>query len=126
MPGVYLTAEHHAVMERDGRLIDVTPQVHGESRVLFVPVAEGPEEPTFVPNRYMPLVQHDLVLRAVRMMDAKQTLFASGEFDTPQYRRNDEETARLLDEYFRVLQIREDRAQKKLARARKKAARKRR
>src|SRR3954453_22543901 len=29
MPGVYLTAEHHAVVERDGRLIDVTPQVHG-------------------------------------------------------------------------------------------------
>jgi hypothetical protein len=126
MPGVYLTAEHHAVVERDGRLIDVTPQLFGETTVLFLPLEDRSEEPSNVPNRYMPLSNHDLVLRAVRLMEENQAIIAAGRFDSQPYRRNDEESARLMDEYFHVLQVRSDWEKKKLERSKKKAARKRR
>jgi hypothetical protein len=126
MPGVYLTAEHHAVVQRDGRLIDVTPQVFDDSTVLFLPIEAGPEQPKYVPNRYMPLANHELVVRAVHLMEANQAIFAANGWNTPQYRRNDEESARLLDEYFHVLQVRSDWQKKKLERSRKRATRKRR
>lgn len=126
MPGVFLTAEHHAVVEREGLLHDFTPQGHGEARVLFLPIADAlREEPIYTPNRYMPLVQHELVLRAVELMEANQSLFAAGEFDTARFRRNDEESAKKLDDYLRLLRVRQERAAKKDERARKKAARKR-
>ena len=127
MPGVYLTAEHHAVVEREGHLFDVTPTLFGEARVLFLPIADAlPEEPTFTLNRYMPLVDHELVLRAVELMELNQSLCATGDFDSAQFRRNDEEGARKLDDYFHLLRVRQERAVKKIERARKKAARKRR
>jgi len=37
-PDLYIEAEHHAVHGlQDGRLVDATPHVHGETRVLFLP-----------------------------------------------------------------------------------------
>lgn len=36
-PRVYIEAEHHAIWEKDGALIDVTPHVNGEPNVLFLP-----------------------------------------------------------------------------------------
>lgn len=125
--GIYLTAEHHAVVERDGYLFDVTPQVHGEARVLFLPIPDPlPEEASNTPNRYMPLADHELVRRAVRLIEANSLLFARGGFDTLQYRRNDEEAAGCMDRYLRLLKLRHERAAKESERTRKKAARKRR
>lgn len=127
LPGIYLTAEHHAVVERDGHLYDVTPQLQGETRVLFLPIPDRlPEQATCMPNRYMPLADHELVRRAVRLIEANSSLFASGEFDSARYRRNDEETADCMDEYLRLIRFRKERAARKVERARKKAARKRR
>lgn len=127
LPGVYLTAEHHAVVERDGLLYDITPQVHDESRVLFLPIADPlPQKPVFTPNRYMPLVKHELVLRAVELLAENQAIFAAGRLNSVQYRRNDEEGARKLDDYFRLLHLRQSWAAKKAYRAKKKTARRRR
>ncbi len=127
LPGIYLTAEHHAVVERDGYLFDVTPQVHGEARVLFLPIPHPlPEEATYTPNRYMPLANHELVRRTVRLIDANSSLFGSGGIHTPGYARNDEEAAGCMDKYLRLLRLRQERAAKKSERARKKVARKRR
>lgn len=40
-PRVFIEAEHHAVWEApDGTLVDVTPTLNGEARVLFVPDPE--------------------------------------------------------------------------------------
>ncbi|MCO6419312.1 hypothetical protein JYK14_24580 [Siccirubricoccus sp. KC 17139] len=36
-PGVMVEAEHHAVWELpDGTLVDITPKIHGERRILFL------------------------------------------------------------------------------------------
>jgi hypothetical protein len=34
---VFIEAEHHAVWEKDGRLLDITPHRNGETTVLFLP-----------------------------------------------------------------------------------------
>jgi hypothetical protein len=36
-PRVFIEAEHHAVWEKNGALIDITPHVNGEPKVLFLP-----------------------------------------------------------------------------------------
>nr|WP_237681720.1 hypothetical protein [Agrobacterium vitis] len=36
-PRVFIEAEHHAVWEKDGVLIDITPPINGETRILFLP-----------------------------------------------------------------------------------------
>jgi hypothetical protein len=36
-PGVYLEAEHHGVLKRGGRLIDITPRIFPAERILFIP-----------------------------------------------------------------------------------------
>ncbi len=37
LTGFWLEAVRHAVVERDGKLVDITPPVDGEARLLFVP-----------------------------------------------------------------------------------------
>jgi hypothetical protein len=36
-PRVFVEAEHHAVWEKDGVLLDITPPINGETRILFLP-----------------------------------------------------------------------------------------
>jgi len=36
-PRVFIEAEHHAVWEKDGKLVDITPKDNGERRILFLP-----------------------------------------------------------------------------------------
>lgn len=36
-PRVFIEAEHHAVWEKDGELLDITPPINGETRILFLP-----------------------------------------------------------------------------------------
>lgn len=39
-PNVFVEAEHHAVWRQGDELVDVTPHVHGERRILFLPDPE--------------------------------------------------------------------------------------
>jgi len=105
----------------------VTPQLHGERGVLFLPVPDPwPEEPIFTPNRYTALSDHELVRRAVRLTETNQILFGSGGYGSFLYRRNEDEAVGCMDEYLRLIELRRVRAARKVERARKKAARKRR
>lgn len=36
-PRVFIEAEHHAVWEKDGELLDITPHINGEPKILFLP-----------------------------------------------------------------------------------------
>jgi hypothetical protein len=36
-PNVFIEAEHHAVWESNGMLVDITPHVNGENKILFLP-----------------------------------------------------------------------------------------
>lgn len=36
-PRVFIEAEHHAVWEKDGALMDITPPANGEAQLLFLP-----------------------------------------------------------------------------------------
>jgi hypothetical protein len=46
-PGRWFEAEHHAVWRRaDGTLLDVTPQIGDPPRILFLPDASAPYDPS--------------------------------------------------------------------------------
>jgi hypothetical protein len=46
LPGVYFEAEHHGVWRnRRGELIDVSPQINGARRILFLPDPEAAYDP---------------------------------------------------------------------------------
>ncbi|MFO0887720.1 MAG: hypothetical protein U0790_01090 [Isosphaeraceae bacterium] len=107
LPGIYLTAEHHAVVERDGHLYDVTPQIHGETRVLFLPIPDPrPSRRACMPNRYMSPTDHGLVRRANWLIEAND-LPCFGRIRSS--RRNDEEAAACMDEYLRLIRFRGER-----------------
>lgn len=36
-PRIFIEAEHHAVWEKDGERLDITPHVNGQQRILFLP-----------------------------------------------------------------------------------------
>lgn len=36
-PRVFIEAEHHAIWEKDGMLVDITPPINGEEKILFLP-----------------------------------------------------------------------------------------
>ncbi len=124
LPGVYLTAEHHAVVDDDGRLIDVTPTFAGEERVLFLPDRLTDFKPPRPVNRYAALGRHPFIQRYVDLLRLNSELELHGRAFGFEYRRNDAEATRLLDAYFRQERERrirkEKRKQKKQERRRKK------
>ena len=121
LPGVYLTAEHHAVVEVDGELVDLSPTLAGERRVLFYP-----DQTPFPPpraNRYYPLTTDARIIRSLQLQQANSGLELAGKAFGPAYMRNDDEATRLLDAYLSSLEVRRVRDR---LRAAKKAVRKRR
>lgn len=66
--GVMLTAEFHAVWETEGsRLRDVTPQLDGEERILFLPDARKTYNFAPVPSIRWPLSQHHAVREFIEL-----------------------------------------------------------
>ena len=122
LPGVYLTAEHHAVIERDGKLIDISPQVHGETTVLFVPDLITEFRPPGLANRYASLVSNPLVARYVEIARRNTELDLAGKTYGLEYMLNDSEMTRLLD---RFLSQTNSRKASKAGRKRKKEERRR-
>ena len=52
LPGAYFEAEHHGIWRKsNGELVDVSPQLNGYKKVLFLPDPDAPYEfGTFRPN----------------------------------------------------------------------------
>ncbi len=127
LKGIYLTAEHHAVVEADGVLIDVTPQAAGERRVLFVPDRAAVAVSSRQVNQYVVLVDNPLVLRFVELAKRKAQLDVAGKAFGYEFMENDRQSAGLLDRF--VLQrdaqnsLKTQRKRKKDERQRKKKAR---
>ncbi|MGL4965857.1 MAG: SEC-C metal-binding domain-containing protein [Inquilinus sp.] len=50
-PRVFIEAEHHAVWEKDGSLVDITPPSNGERRILFLPDPNASYDFAFMKRR---------------------------------------------------------------------------
>lgn len=122
MPGIYVTAEHHAVVEIDGKMIDVTPPFAGEQKVVFVPDSITEYHSKIIPNRYASLVANELISRYVQIAGRNSALFAAGKGFGYEYNANDREMTGLLDLYFSRLR---NGGEKQAIRKKKKEERKR-
>jgi hypothetical protein len=122
LAGIYVTAEHHAVVEIDGAISDVTPTFAGEQTVVFVPDAITEYRSQIIPNRYASLVMSELIARYVEIAARNSALFASGKGFGHEYNANDRQMTRLLDLY--ISRLRND-GEKQASRKRKKEERKR-
>jgi hypothetical protein len=127
LAGIYVTAEHHAVVEIDGKMIDVTPPFAGEHKVVFVPDAITEYRSQIIPNRYASLVASELIARYVEIAARNSALFAAGKGFGDEYNANDREMTGLLDLYLSRLRNGGDkqvsRKKKKMERMRKKQGR---
>lgn len=121
LPGVFLTAEHHAVIEVDGKYIDVTPQFNSEKRVLFLPDHDGDFSPPRPANQYKGLSADPRIERFLKLKRRNSILELTLDFG-PEYQANDAETTRLLDSFYGRDR---DRADREARRKRKKAERQR-
>jgi hypothetical protein len=127
LKGIYLTAEHHAVAEADGVLIDVTPQVHGERRVLFVPDRAAVAPSSRQVNQYAALVDNPLVQRFVEVAKRNSYLEAAGKAFGHEFMENDRQVGNLLDRFISqrdaLYSLKNQRKRKRDERQRKKKAR---
>lgn len=77
-PDIMLEANFHAVWRSpDGQFVDVTPQIDGETKILFLPDSAAmiqKETGDVVGMRRMPLVDDPLVHEFIRLGDLKDTL----------------------------------------------------
>jgi hypothetical protein len=135
--GVYLTAEHHAVAEVDGKLIDCTPPHAGERRVLFVPDRSfngDTSSPPNIPCQYAPLVSHPLIERYCDLARRRADLLVEGIaarlplnriLSGMKYTQHDGEMTKLLDQYLAEQERNSQHQQQKIARQKKKDQRQR-
>lgn len=115
MQGVYLVAEHHAVVEADGQLIDVTPTIAGETEVLFVPSPIEDIQSLPLPNQYVALGTHPHLVRYVELARRRHELERSGKAFRLEYMNYDRQMTRLLDKYLsQSTRIKESKSRRKI------------
>ena len=115
MQGVYLVAEHHAVVEADGQLIDVTPTIAGETEVLFVPSPIEDIQSLPLPNQYVALGTHPHLGRYVELARRRHELERSGKAFRLEFMIYDRQMTRLLDEYLsQSTRIKESKTRRKI------------
>jgi len=92
MPNIFLNAEHHAVAEVGDGMIDVSPPLFGERRVLFLPSNENAdiEELDLTPNgtvrnRYFALSEDDQTQLIVRTFRQRE----NAKYSTAEWKRLD-------------------------------------
>lgn len=106
LTGIYLTAEHHAVVRKGEALIDITPPLGGERRVLFLPSALAWSGKP-ITNKYAPVKSTPLTQRVCELQLRNCELFNSGRFGTNEFYANDVEATVLIDRFYRIKRSRE-------------------
>lgn len=96
----YLTAEHHAVVGINGSLLDVTPPLAGERRVLFLQDPDTPFLPKRPVNKYFPLTTDPRIARFVQLAARNSWLEREGANGSTEYQRNDLIAYGNLDSFF--------------------------
>ncbi len=102
LPDVYITAEHHAVVvANDGTLLDITPPLGNEKRILFLP---SPLAWTGRPiiNRYRPAKDTPLLKRICWLQERNLKLFFGGKAGCSEWQQNDREAVRLIDTVYSI------------------------
>lgn len=99
MPGIYLTAEHHAVAEVDEELIDVTPQFNREKRILFLPDRITEFTPPRPANRYTALSNDPRIKQFIQLKLRTARLDRDQNY-SPEFLRSENAATALLDSFF--------------------------
>ena len=105
LPRAYLTAEHHGIVDINGSLLDVTPPVAGEQRVLFLPDPDTPYLPKRPVNWYFPLSTDPKIARFVQLAARNAWLDREGAYGNAEYQRNDSLACGQLDSYFNRVKV---------------------
>ena len=72
---VFIEAEAHAVWQNDVMtLIDITPHINGEKRILFLPDSAVEYHGKLIPNRRMPLTSSPYAHEYVQLADEEETI----------------------------------------------------
>jgi len=101
-PNIFLTAEFHAVVNQDGKFIDVTPQSLGEKRILFTP-SDSPKPTAFTENEFLPLVNHPMIEKFIQCQKGKQKLCADGSQGGVKHDSLDREAVSCMQKYHAEL-----------------------
>ena len=97
--GIYMTAEHHAVVKSaNGSLLDITPQSGNENRILFLPSSLVRMEKPII-NRYRPVKDTPLLNRICALQERNQRLFFAGRMGCLEFQVNDNEVVRLIERF---------------------------
>jgi hypothetical protein len=106
LPGVYLNAEHHAVLALEGGgFVDPSPPLGDETAILFLPTGYDPDRQMYhrqphstpVPVQFFALgdtANHRQFVELKRRLDA---MYRDGRAGGKEYARLDGESTRLLD-----------------------------
>lgn len=79
-PRVLVEAEFHAVwLSPNGDLIDITPKLHGETRILFVADKRRIYAGVTVDNVRMPLRDDQIIHHFIEVSEAKASVLSRGE-----------------------------------------------
>ncbi|MEE4210968.1 MAG: hypothetical protein V2I43_17095 [Parvularcula sp.] len=110
--GVYFEAEHHGVWEkRSGELVDLTPQMNGYKKILFLPDPGAPYNPqTFRSNRMSADGDNPVALRFVekslqrnRIIDSYRGVGVEQTYLTPNDQRKVDDLLQELQELLTEL-----------------------
>jgi hypothetical protein len=76
LPGVYFEAEHHGVWRnRRGELVDVSPQINGARRILFLPDPEVQYDPLgYRSNVLQPASDDPLAVEFVQLANRRNAI----------------------------------------------------
>lgn len=105
LPRAYLTAEHHAIVRINGSLLDVTPPLAGERRVLFLHDPTTPFLPKRPVNRYFPLSTDPRIEKYVQLAARNAWLDREGRYGNSEYQRNDALACQQLDSFFSRVKV---------------------
>lgn len=117
---LYLTAEHHAVVKKDGELIEATSQRDDERVILSLPSDLAWKGQTIF-NRYAPVKDTPLA-RRVCELQSMNVFEVMTKGLTLLVIRNDQECTNLIDRFYAVKNRREYEKRRRSAQKRKRAA----
>jgi len=106
LPGIYLTAEHHAVAKKGNGLIDGTPQINGERKTIFLPSDQVWSGKPIL-NKYQAIRDTPLADWVCELQRRNSVLYFRGLFGSPEHRRNDNECCLLIDKFYEIKKQRE-------------------
>ena len=87
--------------QKDGTLLDITPPLCNEKRILFQPSTLAWTGRPII-NRYRPAKDTSLLTRICYLQARNQHLFFAGQVGSNEWQKNDGEVMQLIDTFYSI------------------------